>query len=86
MRLGDLISTLVSMEQNLDIEVVISTTTATYVEFDFELCDYEHETGDVIKGPDPGGWGGPEFDPRPLPKPVLSINVMDSEKRKVVMF
>ena len=85
MHLRELLAAIESMGLDLDTEVVISTPTACYTEFELELCDHEHENGGVINGPDPG-WGGPEHDPRPLTQPVLSIDVMRSEVRGPTMF
>ena len=83
----ELLTTIKTLDLDPDTEVVISTSTeGSFNEFELEVCDYEHDTGDVIQGPDTGGWGGPDHDPRPLPKPVLALHTYNSKNRKPITF
>ena len=83
----DLLTAIEALGMDPDTEVVIATSVeGAFNEFELEVCDYEHESGCVIQGPDAGGWGGPEHDPRPLPKPVLSLSIMGSDKRRAITF
>ena len=83
----ELIEAIEALGLDPDTEVVIATSIeGSFCEFELEICDHEHESGDVIQGPDAGGWGGPDHDPRPLPKPVLALQTYSSEKRKPITF
>jgi hypothetical protein len=85
MGLGELLANIEALGLGADTEIVISTDTGTFSDFTIEVCTHEHSTGDVIDGPDCGGWGGPEWDPRPLPQPVLSFTV-DTKQRAPITF
>jgi hypothetical protein len=83
MQLKEFLTTILELGLDPDTEIVISTDTGTHDHISIEVCTYEHSTGDVIDGPDCGGWGGPEFDPRPLPQPVLSLTILGKQRAPV---
>ncbi|MFN3188604.1 MAG: hypothetical protein ACK42D_03655 [Candidatus Paceibacteria bacterium] len=87
MTIEELIKAIEALGLDPNTEVVLSNSTeGSFSDFELEVCDHEHEGGDVIKGSDPGGWGGPDHDPRPLPTPVLSLHTHCSSPRKAITF
>lgn len=83
MKIRELISAIESLSLDPETEVVISTFNGCFDRFNLEICDHEHDDGGVIQGPDPHGWNNA---PRPLPTPVLSLDVTDQEERKPITF
>ncbi len=86
MKIKDLLQAITALGLDGETEIVVSTTKGAFAGIELEVCDYECEDGDVIKGPDPSGWGGPEHEPRPLPKIVLCIDIINSNRREPVTF
>lgn len=87
MTIQELIAAITALGLDPDTQVVLTDpTVGSQIGFKLEVCHYEYPEGDVGVDPDPGGWGGPEHDPRPLPKPVLSISTYESERRKPITF
>lgn len=87
MLLRELLAAIEALGLTPDTEVVLQTPRdGCYNNFELVLCDYEHEEGGVINGPDDGNWGGPEHNPRPLPHPILSLEALCLENRTPIMF
>jgi hypothetical protein len=83
----ELLASIEALGLDPETELVIShPISGCYTEFEVVICDYEHEGGSVISGPDSGGWGGRAHDPRPLPRPVISLDLISSEYRKPITF